>query len=37
MTKRMELTYYRARMMRGLLVGGEEDGLDRLVEGIEQL
>jgi hypothetical protein len=33
----MRLTTDRARMMRGLLVGGEEDGLDRLVEGIEQL
>jgi hypothetical protein len=33
----MELTSYRARMMKGLLVDGEEDGLERLVEGIEQL
>jgi hypothetical protein len=27
----------RARMMKGLLVDGGEEGLDRLVEGIEQL
>jgi hypothetical protein len=27
----------RARMMKGLLTGGDEEELERLVEGIEQL
>jgi hypothetical protein len=31
------LTNYRARMLKGLLVDSGEDGLDKLIEGIEQL
>jgi hypothetical protein len=31
------LTYDRSRMMKGLLMDGSEVGLDRFVEGIEQL
>lgn len=27
----------RARLMKGMMVSEEEEGLDRLVEGIEQL
>lgn len=29
--------YFRSRMVNGLLDGGEEESLERLIDGIEQL
>ena len=31
------LTFDRSRIMKGLMVDGEEENLDKLIEGIEQL
>jgi hypothetical protein len=33
----LKLTIDRARMVKGILADGGEEGLERLIEGIEQL